>query len=154
MALTDVKARIAAVLEGVAGIGKVWPRMRPMNTEAVEQSQFVSNGVLNCCFIQRGSAELETHGDMPPMGVQWDTISIHAFYAVEDAKASEDAFDALVDAMLFAIFNDAMYPNYFAKTVKASRAPRIKTIDFRHFGVRGALCHHAEITIQVMTQTT
>jgi hypothetical protein len=152
--LKDVKARIATVLGGVAGIGAVFARMRPVNTEAVEQSQFVVDGVLNCCFIQRASAELETKGDTPPLGAQWDTIAVHAFYAVQDASSSEDNFDALVNAMLWAIFRDSAFPNYFAQTVKRSRAPKIKTVDFRHFGVRSALCHHAEITIQVMTQTT
>ena len=151
MALKDVKARIATVMESVAGIGKVYPRMRPVNLESVEQTQFVANGVLNVCFIQRAMAELETKGEMPPLSAQWDTIAVHAFYAVNDAALSEDAFDALVDAMLWALWNDAMYPGYLNGTVKRARAPKIKTVDFRHFGVRGALCHHAEITIQLMT---
>jgi hypothetical protein len=47
MALKDVKARIATVLQGVPGIGKVYARMRPVNVEAVELAQFVADGVLN-----------------------------------------------------------------------------------------------------------
>lgn len=153
MALKDVKARVATVLGGVAGIGKVYTRMRPVNVEAAELAQFVADGVLNCCFITRPAFELEGRGDMPPKAVQWDTISIHAFYAVQDASASEDAFDALVDAMVWAIFQDSIFPGYFAGTAKRTRLPKLKTADFRHFGVEQALCHHAEITIQVMTQT-
>lgn len=154
MALKDIKARIATVLGGVEGIGQVYARMRPVNVEAVEQSQFVVDGVLNVCFITRSVAELETRGDRPPLGAEWDTLSVHVFYAVNDANASEDAFDALTTAMLWAIFNDAKFPSFFNMTAAQTRAPKIKTVDFRHWGVRAALVHHAEITIQVMTQTT
>ncbi len=154
MALTDIKARIATVLQAVEGIGKVYPRMRPVNVEAVEQAQFVANGVLNCCFISRSSADMESKGDMPSLSAEWDAISVHAFYAVQDASASEDTFDALTTAMLWAIHKDSEFPGYFNGTALRTRTPKIKTIDFRHFGVRAVLCHHAEITIQVMTQTT
>jgi hypothetical protein len=154
MALTDIKARISAVLAGVAGIGTVFTRMRPVNIESVELAQFVSNGVLNCCFISRSAVELESHGDMPSMTSEWDAISVHEFFAVQDSSASEDKFDTLVTAMLWAIHNDSEFPGYFNHTAKMTRTPRVKAIDFRHFGVEQTLCHHAEITIQVMTQSS
>jgi hypothetical protein len=154
MAIALVKARIATVLATVAGIGKVYARMRPVNVETVELAQFVSKGVLNVSFITRGSAELETKGDTPPIAFQWDTISTHLFFAVQDSSASEDSFDLLVDKMLWAIFNDSKWPGFFAGTVQRVRAPKLKSTDFRHFGVEQILCHHAEITIQVLTTSS
>lgn len=151
MALKDIKARMATVLAAVVGAGKVYTRTRPVNVESIELSQFVQNNVLNCCFISRPMAEIESKGDMPGHAAQWDTISVHQFYAVQDASASEDAFDALVDLMLWAIYNDSQFPSYFNHTAKRTRTPKIKSADFRHFGVEQTLCHHAEITIQVMT---
>ncbi len=149
----DVKERIATVLGTVLGHGAIFTRMRPVNTEAVEQAQFVVDGVLNCCFIQRSGIDLQSFGDMPSLTTQWDSISVHQFYAVNDEGASEDTFDALITAMLWAIHDDSEFPGYFNHTAKRTGTPKVKSIDFRHFGVRGALCHHAEITIQVMTRT-
>jgi hypothetical protein len=120
----------------------------------MEQSQFVQNGVLNCAFVTRGTAEWETRGDMPWHGAQWDTVSVHMFYAVNDGNDSEDAFEALANATLLALFQDANYPGFFNGTAKRTRPPRLKAEDFRHFGTRQVLCHHAEITVQVMTQTS
>jgi hypothetical protein len=153
--LKDVKARIATVLQTVPGIGRVYARMRPVNLQSVEISDFVADGVLNCCFVQRGSADFEGKGgDTPPLVSQWDVISVHAFYAVQDSSSSEDIFDLLVDQMLWAILTDSVYPKFLAQTVKRSRVPKLKTVDFRRFGPSAVLCHHAEITIQVMTQTS
>jgi hypothetical protein len=152
MSLTDIKARIATVLGGVDGIGQVYPRMRLVNVEAVQVSDFIVNGVLNTWFVSRSAAELEEVGDIDHISSQWDAISIHGFYTAKDSDASETAFDELADAVLAAVHEDSNYPSRFAGTAKQARAPKIKVIDYRHFGVTKVLCHHTEITIQVLSR--
>jgi hypothetical protein len=152
MSLTDIKARIAVVMQGVSGIGNVYSHTRLVNVESVQASDFVANGVLNTWWIVRSTAELEEVGDIDHISSQWDLISIHGFYAVKDSADSEDSFDLLADAVLAAVHADSNYPSRFAGTIKQARAPKIKVLDYRHFGVSKVLCHHTEITIQVVSR--
>ena len=152
MSLTDIKARIVTVLQGVSGIGQVYPRTRLVNIEAVQISDFVANGVLNTWFVSRSASDIEEIGSIHHIAPQWDTISVHGFYAAKDSDESETAFDELADAALKGVHDDSNYPSLFAGTIRVAEAPKIRTIDYRHFGVSKVLCHHTEITIRVMSR--
>jgi hypothetical protein len=149
MSLQDIKARIAAVISGVNGIGKVYDRMRVIKDEKTEQSDLISNGKMNCWFVTRESKDLEDMNQNQSMSDQYDMIVVHGFYGVDDANDTEQTMDTLTEAVLVAINADRRPPSKLNGKVVTARPPKLRLQDYRNFGPRQVLCHHAEISITV-----
>lgn len=147
-ALSDVKARIAAVMATVAGIGNVYDRLRNLSVEA-DQAQLLSGGRVNVWMIHREGSVLTDQVVNQNFVEQRDAIVIEGFYAVKDADDSESAFEVLVDAILQALNADRRPPSHLNGTSATAGPPSLRLHDQRLYGVSQVLCHHAEIVMQV-----
>jgi hypothetical protein len=150
--MKQIRERVATMLEAVDGIGKVYPRMRPVNLESIAIADFVKNNLLNAWFVSRRDVGAPEDVVMDQsLSELNDTISIHGFYAVNDANDSDTAFDELVDAVIIALNNDRIPPSKLNGLIVDSKPPRVMgSIDFRHFGPQQVLCHHVEIGLPIV----
>ena len=150
MSLADVKTRIQAQMQTVAGIGNVYTRMRNLNVEK-DAKQLQSGGTLHVWMIDRESSVLRDQAVNQNFTEQRDTICITGYLAVNDANASADTFDALIDAILQTINTDRRPPSLLGGKVQTAQPPYLRRKDFHMYGVGGSvLCHHAEIYMQVV----
>ena len=153
MPLADIKARIKAQLELVAGIGKVHASTRMVKDESLTLADLVLGGVLNAWMISRETIALKDESVNQASTEQKDFIAVHGYYAVKDS-VSEPIFDNLVDAVLAQLNTDRRPVNgggtLLNATVKAANAPQVTENDYRMFGPEQALCHHVKIVLPVV----
>jgi hypothetical protein len=150
MALADIKARIQAQLQAIAGMGNVYTRLRNLSVEK-DQALLIKGGTLHVWMIDRVASRLVDESVNQNFTEQSDMIGITGYLGVNDAASSSDTFEALVDAVLQAINNDRRPPSHLGGTVQTAQPPQLKVKDHHMYGVGGqVLCHHAEITMQVV----
>src|SRR5690348_2251399 len=100
MGLPELKARIVAQLEAVAGIGHVYDHLVYVRTEEDQNAKLISNGVLNAWLVTREGQQMVDIADDDAVTEMRPKILVQGFYALDEANNSEAAFDALVDAVL------------------------------------------------------
>lgn len=150
MSVADIKARIAAQMQTIAGMGQVYTRLRHLVAEK-DKAQLQAGGTLHVWMIDRESSVLSDKSVNQNFTEQRDTICISGYLAVNDAKASSDTFDALIDSIIQTVNNDRRPPSHLNNTVSTAFPPTLRRKDLHMFGVGGAvLCHHAEIVMVVV----
>jgi hypothetical protein len=150
MSLADVKARIQTQMLAVTGIGQVYTRLRNLSVEK-DAKLLQAGGTLHVWMITRETAVIRDQAVNQNFAEQRDSICITGYLAVNDANASSDVFEALIDAILLAINNDRRPPSLFGGKVLTATPPLLRRNDLHMYGVGGqVLCHHAEIVTQVV----
>lgn len=150
MALKEVKDRVVAQLQAVAGAGAVSRGFPNLKEEADLIALLDGNKVLNCAFVTSGGSQYLDEDVNQHLVTEKRTVVIHVFLAVNQAADSESAFDALVDAYVAALMADRRPPSKLGGTIETSDAPSLSDPDYRVFGPgSGVLCHHAEVRMAV-----
>jgi hypothetical protein len=151
MALRDVKARIATVLKGVAGIGQVYTYRRMLSAEK-DRELLVASGRLHVWFVSRENTQLTDLGVNEGLVQQQDSMLIEGFMGVKDDDDTEEIFDGLVDSVLQAVNADRRPPNSggtsLGGTIEVCSTPSVRKMEFATYGQSAALCHHVEITMK------
>jgi len=98
MSEATVKAQIKTILEGVSGIGTVHDYIRHSRSIAKFLKLMRSNDTVNGCMIRRQKTSTSRNNDSATLK------RIHHFwisfiYEINDANASENTFQALLDAV-------------------------------------------------------
>lgn len=152
MALKDIKARIKdRILVADAG-AKVHTRMRNLSAESDQSELIGTDGRLHAWFIRRETTQLTDLVVNQNLTAQQDTLLVEGFYGVNDANNSEEAFDAIVDAVLQGLNNDRRAAPGGTKlngTVQTADVPALRKMDFVMYGQSQVLCHHVEIAMRV-----
>lgn len=159
MALKDLKARLKTVLEGVSGVKNVHDHAVYAKDAEQEKALLIGDaGRLHCWTVSRESAAQPDQVINESLQAKTTQILVQGFYAVAEADKSEEAFEALVDAVIQALNNDRKPANAggtkLAATVADAAAPALRLQDFRQFGPSGTLCHHCEIVLAVTEDVT
>jgi hypothetical protein len=147
MSLADVKNRVQAQMNTIAGMGNVYTRLRNLSVEK-DQALLLKGGALHVWMIDRIASALIDQSVNQNFTEQRDALCITGYLGVNDANASSDTFEALIDAILQTLNNDRRPPSLLGNTVYTAQPPQLKTKDHHMYGVGGqVLCHHAEIVI-------
>jgi hypothetical protein len=152
MALKDIKARIATQMKTVAGVTNVFTYRRYLADESAMTQLISADGHLHFWQIYRELSVLTDNSINQNFTDQVDTLVIEGFYGVKDADDSEEAFDAIIDALLQAINNDrrAGGGTKLNGLVATSWPPALRgPFNFVEVGANKAVCHHAEILLKV-----
>ncbi len=138
MSDATLRAGIKTILTGVPGAGTVHDyECWIVNTdEFLEQFRDAASGWVMGWEITRTQVKTERMGGMYKVTSKY---RLKGYYALQDADATEEALQAIVDALI-AAFLAAKIPGTQGRTL-----PRAKRIGVRMFGT--VLCHHAEIVL-------
>ena len=150
MSLADIKARLQTQMNTISGMGNVYTRLRNLHVEK-DQALLLKGGTLHVWMIDRTAAALTDQSVNQNFAEQRDLVCLVGYLAVNDAAASSDTFDALIDTILQTINVDRRPPSLLGGEVLTAQPPQLRTKDLHMYGVGGAvLCHHAEITMSVV----
>ncbi len=143
--LQGAQTLIAAKIQAVAGVGRVYEYQRLVTDESSIVADMRSAGVLNYWTVTPAQANphaLERHpGTHAKATYQYD---VHGFYAAKDYNASEVAFVALVVAVM-ATFETG--DKKLGGAVTECWPAQWQEHDYRMLA--GVLCHHARLAIAV-----
>ena len=142
MVLEDNIQAIQTILAGVPGIANVHDTVRNWQSEKqFRDAARTAGGGIQFWFLTREATAAEDLG--PQFTARQHTIAIHGYAAVNDAAASEKAFQALVEAAVAALGANRR----LNQTARHSQPAQVRTVDFRIFN--NVLCHHAELALVV-----
>ena len=142
MALTDNITAVQTILEGVAGVANVYGTVRNWQSDKqFRDGARTSGGGIQFWFLTREATEAEDLG--PRLTVRKHTIALHGYAGVNDAAASEPAFQALIESVVGALGADRK----LASTARHSGPAQVRAVDYRI--INGVLCHHAELALVV-----
>jgi hypothetical protein len=153
MSEATIKAQIKGILEGVSGVGVVYTRRRYSRSRAVFRNMMTSDGKINACMVYRAATPSERF-ELPNI-IRYHQFRIDYLYELDDETASEDTFQALLDAIF-----DAFKSNYSLNgTVMNSDPLQIEDVDTDWLdsekeGVPGTLVHRAELSLRVEERVT
>ena len=140
MALEDNIQAIQTILLGVAGVANVYDTVRNWQSEKqFRDAARTAGGGIQFWFLTREATAAEDLG--PQFTARKHTIAIHGYAGVNDAAASEKAFQALVEAAAAALGADRK----LNQTARHSQPAEVRAVDFRIFN--NVLCHHAELAL-------
>lgn len=154
MGFAEISAQIAAISEGVEGIGQVYERLRLSQDERAFKAIFVTEaGVINTLMITRVRTP-----ERWLTNLQFERVyefKLVLVYGLVDADDTEAAFQALLE-LLAAAFRDKPTLNGTCETTApefgslAGRAGlQIETVEPRMFSNK--LCHFAECLLGAQT---
>ena len=146
MSLSTIRDRIKTVLEGVSGIGVVHDYERWSANWTDMLAHYQKNGKLNGWAISR-RATPEEWATMPVVERSHE-FHISGIYSLNDAAASEKAFQDLVEAVAAALRND---PNLGGTCIEAGPV-NVEVVEPRMFG--SVLCHYCLIKLPVHDRET
>jgi hypothetical protein len=136
-----IRAKVAAV----AGIGAVYGYMRLVTTETDIASDMVTSGRLHYWCVVPSQDNPYSQQRHPSVHRSYTyRYDVHGFYALDGAGLSQQAFTDIVLAVIAAFEQDGC--NLDNTVVNAGPA-QWKTSDERMFV--DALCHHAQLSIEV-----
>ena len=105
MALTDNIQAIQTILAGVAGVANVYGTVRNWQSDKqFRDGARTASGGVQFWFLTREATEAEDLG--PRLTVRKHTIALHGYAGVNDAAASEQSFQALVESVVAALGAD------------------------------------------------
>jgi len=137
----EIRAAIKSVLESVPEVGAVYDYLRWTSDPSTFEALFAARGQVKFWTISRSSVE-----DAQRYTEQVDevhTVVLRGYLSLDDAAASEKAFQDLVDSV-----RAALRENYTLSGTAWNSGPEIHTtIEHRQFGE--VLCHYCEITFAV-----
>lgn len=141
--VTDVRNAIKAKLEAIAGIGVVHSYERLATRVAELKALYVSNGKLLGWHVRR----ISTAETSPSVG-RW-TIDhrwqIRGFMAIDDATASELAFDDLIEAIRDAFRADETLGGLIKGTQVPPPTINVQLIEHGPVMFADVLCHGARL---------
>jgi hypothetical protein len=144
--LSDLRARLATVMAGVAGIGQVHDYFRRAQHEAEIQALFQSSGRLHVWFVTLGDdtpyTERRKGGVCSEATVRY---ALHGYFALEDADASEKEFEVVLQAVLTALRSD---PYLGLSDVVIEAAPPAVSV-LGHAKFADVLCHYARVDMSI-----
>ena len=142
MALADNIQAIQTILGGVAGVANVYATVRNWQSDKqFRDGARTATGGVQFWFLTRESTAAEDLG--PRLTARKHTIALHGYAGVNDAAASEQAFQALVESVVEAVGADRKLD----QTARHSGPAQVRAVDYRI--INGVLCHHAELALEV-----
>ena len=97
MSEATIKAQIKIILQGVSGIGAIHTRRRYSRSRAVFKELMTSGGKVNGCMVYRVATPAK-RVEVPTVR-RYHHFRIDYLYELNDETASEDTFQALLDAI-------------------------------------------------------
>lgn len=149
--LRDIRSAIVATMQGVAGIGVVHAHEPYAKAMDKLKSLYVPDGetVLHGWFVRREAA-IET-GRIIPRSVEYLKWRIQGVYALDDAAASELAFDDLLEDLRDAFrANDTLGGTVAQCAMPDGSEAGLQVLDAGPVMFAGVLCHAARC--QLTTQ--
>ncbi len=141
MSYAQVRSALKSVLESVPDVGAVYDYLRWTIDPATYEALFASGGKVKFWTISRASVD-----DARRYTEQVDevhTVVLRGYLGLDDAGASEKAFQDLIDDVRAALRED-----YTLAGAAWNSGPEIHTtVEHRQFGE--VLCHYCEITFPV-----
>ncbi len=149
MAFADVRAAFKALIATVTGIGKVHDYRRHTTFWDEFYARHKSSGQLNNWEITREAAAQEIIAVQNAVGTEpyfhdTHTLVLEGHMSLDDAAASEKAFQALVDAIVEKIRKN----NRLGTAVLLPESIQVPVIGHRTFG--GVLAHFARMTFRAV----
>ncbi|MFQ5896242.1 MAG: hypothetical protein ACE5JJ_10590 [Nitrospinota bacterium] len=148
MSLAAIRSQIKVVLEGVAGMGKVYDYSPYALTKSKWESLFLAGGRLHFWSITR-----ERTAERPFASGQVERahgMLIRAFYALDEdaASPSEKTFQDLLEAAASALRSSPTLNG----AAESSGPPQVRLVDWRLFS--DVLCHYAEMALEVREEVS
>ena len=146
MSEATIRGQIKIILQGVSGIGVVHTRRRYSRSRAVFKELMSSGGKVNGCMVYRQATPAERF-DVPNI-TRTHHFKIVYLYELDDESASEDTFQALLDAIF-----EAFKSNYTLNGTAMNSGPiQIENVDTdiiesEKEQVPGTLVHMAELSL-------
>ena len=142
MALTDNIQAIQTILAGVAGVANVYGTVRNWQSDKqFRDGARTASGGVQFWFLTREATEAEDLG--PRLTVRKHTIALHGYAGVNDAAASEQSFQGLIESVVAALGSDRK----LGQSARHSGPAQVRAVDYRI--LNGVLCHHAELALLV-----
>ena len=147
MSESAIRAVIKTDLEAVTGIGKVYPRLRWTTDQLKFKEAFkTTSDVVNAWMITRFKTTAEhVNSDQISRRHSFKIVGVYGF---NDEDATEDTFQALVEAVVTKFNAD----RDLGGAAFDSGPMQVETVEFRMFS--GVLCHYAELTLEVEEMVT
>lgn len=146
--ISSARASLVALLSGITGIGRVHDYTRRVEHDADRKTLLVTTGGrLHCWFVSLADEDPYEEAYLPARCTRARVVfSLHGYYALADADASEKAFCDVVDDVLDAIRG----ARTLSGTVIEAGPPRWREAGHREFA--GALCHYARIDVALVAE--
>jgi len=153
MSEAAIKEQIKIIMEGVPGIGAVHTRWRYSRSRAEFRKLMSSGGKINGIMFHRQATPAERF-DNPRM-MRYHQFRFIYLYELDDAAASEDVFQALLDAV-FAAFKSNYSLNGTAENCDPLQIDDVDTdwLDQEKEGIPGTLVHRGEMSLRVEERVT
>jgi hypothetical protein len=146
VALSDIKARLKTVLEGVTGIGVVYEYVRWGNDEKAWKEIFTtSDQKFHCWQITRRSTG-EDQVSFPSVNSRVHEMQIMGFLGLKDVDDTEATFQNLIEAICTDLRDEAKDPPLNGQAFKVE-APQVENVG--HKVIAGVLSHSCDIIINV-----
>lgn len=144
MSLETIRAAIVARLNTVPGIGRVYGYERFASGEKLFRDLYASAGRILGWYVRRVARRATRTADAT-YEVQYDW-QVRGFLSLEDAGASELAFDALIEAAIESLNSDPTLGGLVADTT-TERGAGAQLSDAGPVMFTGVLCHGATLTL-------
>ena len=142
MALADNIQAIQTILAGVTGVANVYGTVRNWQSDKqFRDGARTASGGVQFWFLTREATEAEDLG--PRLTVRKHTIALHGYAGVNDAAASEQSFQGLIESVVAALGSDRK----LGQSARHSGPAQVRAVDYRI--LNGVLCHHAELALLV-----
>lgn len=153
MSEATIRAEIKNILQGVSGIGVIHTRRRYSRSRSVFRQLMTSGGIVNGCMIFRQASTAERQ-ELPHID-RHHHFKIIYYYDLDDENASEDTFQALMDAIF-----EAFKANYKLNGAAVNSGPiQIEDVDTDYLesekeGIPGTVVHRGDLSIDVEERAT
>lgn len=145
--LTDLRAAIVAKLQGIAGIGVVHDHERYAHAMDTLKALYVPAGEqqLRGWFVRRvGIHEVSAGGSRRVQTVTW---RIQGVMALDDASASELAFDALIETITDTFRADPTLGGLVLTPKPEDEDAGVQVVDSGPVMFANVLCHAARLAL-------
>ena len=148
MSEETIRAEIKNILEDVSGIGVIHTRRRYSRSRVVFRQLMTSGGIVNGCMIFRQATTAERQ-ELPHID-RYHHYKIIYYYDLDDENASEDTFQALLEAIF-----EAFKSNSTLNGAAVNSGPiQIEDVDTDYLesekeGVPGTLVHRGDLSIDI-----
>lgn len=143
--LTVLRARLAAVVGAVSGVGRVHDYFRRSQHEAENQTLFVQTGKLHTWLLSLAEdtpyTERRKVGGCSEATVRF---TLHGYFSLKDADESEKQFEAALQDVLAGLRAD---PTLGGDPVIEAQPPAVAL--FGHAQFASVLCHYARVEMAI-----
>lgn len=147
MTWSAINTAIAAVLNGVAGLGQVHAYRRLCTDDASFKAAYTTGGIINAWEISR-TATLEDRQNQrasdPVQSILRYTWTLYGYYGIRDAMATEQTFQQLIEDIAEAFRGDVT----LGGVVEWTDGIQVVTVDRREF--YNVAVHYAELQLPVL----